>query len=625
GRFDEAEKAETAALATLRADYGHDAPEVAPALHALGNLRRADYRHFRFAAAESLHREALAIRRAWYGDSSVEVAESLTELGLTLVRAGEMRRAVPPLEQAWAIAQRTGRTLDHRISDSGWLLMRADWALDDFAGVVRVHETFHLLERWPREFYPTGFGLSRVEDVPRRRIDALLRLGRTKEAWKLFDLGMGAIAGRFMSPLEDPDPSHARSARRDSLAIRLMTQRRLVRGWTRRSERERSPESARRLAQLRIAVARTEADLSAVDRAAFEAAGGRRRIAELTTIQHALDSDEALVGWLTASDGEGAITDWQKTSGWAFVLRRDGPLHVVPLWTWRGRREIVSGDAPFGRLDAMLHRASVFPLPVADDPELRAPERAVWDRYLGPVMPLLSGVQRLVMIGAPGVPFECLRDAEGRSLVDRFEVVYAPSPTLFLRIRRRVHRIGPASACLAIAGPGAIGPSPAAGDEPAAPIAARYPDLMHDAMLGDPGALSRLPPLLEAAGEARSIAACFAHATACETGFGSSAALDSLRDVLPRYQVIHLAAHALVDELDPGRSALVLARPTGDPADIDAGTAGGLLTAEDILLSWRIRADLVTLSGCRTGGGQGTQTGEFLGFTQALLGAGAAA
>jgi len=148
---------------------------------------------------------------------------------------------------------------------------------------------------------------------------------------------------------------------------------------------------------------------------------------------------------------------------------------------------------------------------------------------------------------------------------------------------------------------------------------------MHDAMLGDPGALSRLPPLLEAAGEARSIAACFAHATACETGFGSSAALDSLRDVLPRYQVIHLAAHALVDELDPGRSALVLARPTGDPADIDAGTAGGLLTAEDILLSWRIRADLVTLSGCRTGGGQGTQTGEFLGFTQALLGAGAAA
>jgi CHAT domain-containing protein len=82
---------------------------------------------------------------------------------------------------------------------------------------------------------------------------------------------------------------------------------------------------------------------------------------------------------------------------------------------------------------------------------------------------------------------------------------------------------------------------------------------------------------------------------------------------LERFDVIHLATHALVDEGSLSRTALALA---------PGGADDGFLSPAD-LASLRLNADLVVLSACRTAGGV-TIAGEGVqGLTTPLVAAGA--
>jgi CHAT domain-containing protein len=95
---------------------------------------------------------------------------------------------------------------------------------------------------------------------------------------------------------------------------------------------------------------------------------------------------------------------------------------------------------------------------------------------------------------------------------------------------------------------------------------------------------------------------------------------------LKEYSYLHLATHGLLDTQFPLRSALILAQDDlPDPlAQVLAGKRAydGRLTAEQILRTWKLNADLVTLSACQTGLGK-YQIGEgYLGFAQALFVAG---
>jgi tetratricopeptide (TPR) repeat protein len=96
---------------------------------------------------------------------------------------------------------------------------------------------------------------------------------------------------------------------------------------------------------------------------------------------------------------------------------------------------------------------------------------------------------------------------------------------------------------------------------------------------------------------------------------------------LKQYGYLHLATHGVIDVGEPKRSALLLARDRlPDPlAQAQAGRRvyEGRLTMADVLRDWQLEAELVTLSACETalgaeGGGDG-----FVGFSQALLLAGA--
>jgi CHAT domain-containing protein len=96
---------------------------------------------------------------------------------------------------------------------------------------------------------------------------------------------------------------------------------------------------------------------------------------------------------------------------------------------------------------------------------------------------------------------------------------------------------------------------------------------------------------------------------------------------LARFRFLHFATHGLLDDRRPLASALVLAQDRlPDPLGQVLGgqpTYDGRLTAEQILRTWKLDADLVTLSACETALGTYSRGEGYLGFSQALFLAGA--
>jgi tetratricopeptide (TPR) repeat protein len=92
---------------------------------------------------------------------------------------------------------------------------------------------------------------------------------------------------------------------------------------------------------------------------------------------------------------------------------------------------------------------------------------------------------------------------------------------------------------------------------------------------------------------------------------------------LGKYRYLHLATHGEVDGSFPLRSAVILSRDSlPDPQkQLLAGKPiyDGRLTAEEMLRTWTLHSDLVTLSACETALGKYEHGEGFVGFAQALI------
>lgn len=97
--------------------------------------------------------------------------------------------------------------------------------------------------------------------------------------------------------------------------------------------------------------------------------------------------------------------------------------------------------------------------------------------------------------------------------------------------------------------------------------------------------------------------------------------------VLTRFRYLHFATHAVLDDRRAMRSALILSQDNlPDPYDrVVAGMEvyDGRLTADRIARTWKLNADLVTLSACKTALGRQVGGEGMIGFAQALFVAGA--
>ena len=272
----------------------------------------------------------------------------------------------------------------------------------------------------------------------------------------------------------------------------------------------------------------------------------------------------------------------------AWIISRN----FCKLMTLPGRQEIENSVRRFSKL--------ISTIPVGRD----ALER--WQRMSFELFQMLFGNEATEVaraskldIAADGIlnclPFEpLLTDSQpgafALSLASK-EVVYVPSASLW-SLGQDKRGMKSANEFLAI---GFAGPNPTSGSDFSQMLWRRY----------------RYLPNAEE--EARVVG----HSLARWKGkvlFGkdaSEAFLDSAD--LSRYRIIHLASHAYVDESDPRSSGVFLSPGQGQD---------GYLCLDEIS-QLRLNADLVTLSGCRTGQGQ-IRSGEgVLSLARAFMEAGA--
>lgn len=185
------------------------------------------------------------------------------------------------------------------------------------------------------------------------------------------------------------------------------------------------------------------------------------------------------------------------------------------------------------------------------------------------------------------LPFQALQGSDGKPLVTRFTMFYAPSLASLLRApeapsKRTVLAIG----------------NPRFSDDVAASIRSRT-----RADLGD---------LPEAAVEARKIAALYGRAQS-RLLTGREATERAMKEHAGEFDVLHIAAHAIADDDRPLYSGIVLAR--------DSAAEDGLLEGREIT-RLDLRARLAVLSACSTAQGSVRQGEGLIGLSWAFLVAG---
>ena len=217
--------------------------------------------------------------------------------------------------------------------------------------------------------------------------------------------------------------------------------------------------------------------------------------------------------------------------------------------------------------------------------DLRAAEsaRALYDVVLGPMRAALRGVTELIIVPDGSLwelPFQALQPAAGRYLIEDAAISYAPSVTVLREAIRRRPPARSAPALLAFGNP--------AGSE----------------------------PLPESETEVRQAAESYGAAS--RVVVGADATEERWKTDAPKYQVLHLATHGVLDNASPLYTHLTLARPApGDRED-------GVLEAWEIM-NLPLRAELVVLSGCDTARGPIAPGEGMIGLMWAVLVAGAPA
>ena len=218
---------------------------------------------------------------------------------------------------------------------------------------------------------------------------------------------------------------------------------------------------------------------------------------------------------------------------------------------------------------------------------------------------LPAAITRLVVVpdGAlHRLPFDALRLADGRYLAERYAVSIAPSIGVLALLRARADIDGgdrgrdDGVRLLAFGDPAFAG-------ERAAGTTSPYRDAFAES--------GGLPRLVASGREARMVAR---YADESDVRLRGDATAEHLRsERLGRYDIVHFATHAIVDDRAAARTALALAPSLESDGFLGIGELAAL----------RLGADLVVLSACRSAGGVVVGGEGVQGLTAPLLQAGA--
>lgn len=362
---------------------------------------------------------------------------------------------------------------------------------------------------------------------------------------------------------------------------------------------------------------RARAELLALEVAVSERdPRGPRRPFELERVRASLADDEALIGWLDAS-----VTP-ELPRLWAWVVRPNERVQWVELALPSDR---TLADLRANYLDSIDEANALFtgaPDPTAS----RAAGRALHDILFAPLADALAEVEHVVAIPSDalaGLSLEVLVDADGSPLDERFTLSYTPSGTLLTHLRERARDEDRLVAALLVGDPPFASTHLAAmereRDDPSLRPRRRSPS-------GPGEALVRLPYTRE---EVETVGDKFPRTEVLVGPDANEARLVALADgaELAAFDVLHFATHAHADPERPHRSALYFSQ-VDLPDPFESALAGeriydGRVTAAEILSTWRLDAELVTLSACASNVGREVPGEGTVGFAHAFLRTGA--
>lgn len=517
------------------------------------------------AAVELLDR-SLVLLRELHGEEHDYVA------GTRLLRADALARS-DRLDEALAEVQSASEVLDRLLGPNHphtvgsqiqlarlrWTRGEPDLALALLDRAMDGYEAARL-----RAAADWKRATARVDSPYPLRAAVLLDLDRPGDAWDAAERGRA----RVLTELLDRTGAHpldlASARREQALRLRLTAAESRLRAVRRAGG---DLEAARDdLLDVELEWSRWHKERS--DR--VEA--GRAPVATLADIRSRLGEGEALLGWLEVDDAR------SRTRRWASVLTSEG-VAFVPL---------PHDPGPVEELGARLAgaRRSALGLPLTA--QFQGLADAVREAWLTPVWERFPGVRAWTVVPSGAllsIPVEALGTGGAA------EVRYAPSAALALQDSRE----GSADRAF---------------------------------FLGDPPFEPAFSPLPHTRREIETAAATFKETEILLGPDASESQLWAMVEEgrLRSFDVLHFATHAIPDHEHPEASALILATESVD--SFDAVVAGrpfmdGRVTAGEILASWDLDADLVTLSACGTGLGRKVAGEGTLGLAHAFLNAGA--
>jgi CHAT domain-containing protein/Tfp pilus assembly protein PilF len=614
GKHREAEPLRQEALAIHRKALGADHPLTARSYSGVAfNLDAQG----KYAEAESLYRRVLAIRRKALGEDHPDTALSYSNLAFNLGAQGKHTEAEPLYRRALAIRRKTlgeghpdTASSYHNLAFS--LYLRGEYAAAEglWQTAAEVFESARLAVSFS--------GLDRAafaaEHSPLPGLTAcLVRAGKATEAWQAWEANLARglfddLSARLARPLTKQERQ-----RQQELVGRLQ---RLDKQITTLAQ----PRFASDLHRQQRDKLQEQREATVADLTQFEAELAKThgpaagQVYALARIQAELPADAALVGWLDIP-GRPQAAD-PNGEHWACIVRQSGePLWVKlpgqgPKNAWTAADDQLPGKV---RASLMRKPSDATVKWLAGTGPLYAQRLAVLAKHLSATADL-PAVRHLIILPSrsmAGIPVEALIEARTDKQYP-YIISYAPSGTLFAWLqekrkeaRSQDHKAGHPR-LLALGDP-----------------VFRASDAAGEPVRGQP--FGRLHGTRR---EVEAIAGLFDQADKLLGSQASEQQLDHLATSgrLKDYRFLHLATHGVLHPHSTLQSALILAQDDlPDPLQqVLTGKQAydGRLTAAQILRTWKLDAELVTLSACQTGLGQ-YQGGEgYLGFAQALFLAG---
>lgn len=557
------------ALAIRRQSLGPRHPKVAESQHALGRDHKTigdEVEAMRF------YRSALAIQRSALGAGSPEEIATLTSLANLHRMMHQPDSALVLFHQVLDFHKRAAVPDDAAIGD----------VLFAMAMTLSPSGAWGDAEPWLRE------AVARQRAAGTRNRLALARslgaygsaarhLGRAAEAESL----LAESVGIYESVRRDEPKSPERAPMLPLISYHMLAAAQLEQG-----------DGAAAWLSLERGMARSQienlAERGAIDTTAWWNEG-------LPRVQRSLGEDEALIGWLALRPGAAA----EEYPFWCYCIRRQGPV----AWRRVDRPEggIPASDLAIDLSRVELLRAAAWPLRMTDTIEIERLGRAAYAERFAPFEPWLRDMSALVVV-SPDIshcsPLASWIDGEGLWLDARFAITYAPSALLYAEMVSSER-------------------------------GRREPRAWRGLLIAESDPASSPLQLPAAAAEIRAVAALLESRTVLveSSDAGEELRRQNASGDIARFQLLHLATHSMVDQVWPGRSVLLLG-PTEASAGIETPaestpTPTDRLAMDEIANDWRLDADLVVLSACRSMMGPASTGDGYLGLQHALLGAGA--